>query len=92
MTLEQAVAYALNDSPLSTEIPITSHTTDQLLNDRELEILRLTADGLKSREVAQRLFLGVETIRWYVKLIYSKLDVHSRSEAIARAKELKLLV
>jgi ATP/maltotriose-dependent transcriptional regulator MalT len=59
--------------------------------ERELEILRLLADGLNSREVAERLHLGVSTIRWYLKHIYGKLDAHSRSEAIARARELKLL-
>ena len=48
-------------------------------------------DGLNSREVAERLVLSVETVRWYLKQIYSKLNVHGRSEAIARAKELKLL-
>lgn len=64
---------------------------DTLLNERELEILRLVADGLNSREIAQRLHLGVTTIRWYLRQIYSKLDVHSRSEALARAKALNLL-
>jgi ATP/maltotriose-dependent transcriptional regulator MalT len=62
------------------------------LSERELEILCLIADGLNSREVSKRLTLSVGTIRWYLKLIYSKLNAHSRSEAIAHAKELKLLV
>lgn len=61
------------------------------LTQRELEILRLIADGLSSREVAQRLFLSVETIRWYLKQIYEKLDAHSRVQAISRARSLKLL-
>jgi LuxR family maltose regulon positive regulatory protein len=61
------------------------------LSERELEILRLLADGLNSREIAQRLYLSVGTVRWYLKHIYGKLDAHSRSEAIARARDLKLL-
>lgn len=65
---------------------------DELLTERELEILRLVADGLNSRETALRLHLGVNTIRWYLRQIYSKLDVHSRSEAIARARVIRLLV
>jgi ATP/maltotriose-dependent transcriptional regulator MalT len=61
------------------------------LSERELEILQLLADGLNSREVAQRLVLSVGTIRWYLKQIYGKLNAHSRSQAIARARQLKLL-
>jgi ATP/maltotriose-dependent transcriptional regulator MalT len=61
------------------------------LTEQELKIVQLLADGLNSREVAQRLYLGVGTIRWYLKRIYGKLDVHSRSQAIARAREMKLL-
>ncbi len=92
MTNGQAEAYALEDNTSFIDTTRTSHSADQPLTQRELEILRLTADGLNSREVAERLVLSVETIRWYLKLIYSKLDVHSRSEAIARAKALNLLV
>jgi predicted ATPase/DNA-binding CsgD family transcriptional regulator/DNA-binding XRE family transcriptional regulator len=91
MTPEKAIVYALEDSASATEIALTAHAADQPLNDRELEILRLITDGMNSREIAQRLVLSVQTIRWYLKLIYDKLDVHSRSEAIARARELKLL-
>ncbi len=61
------------------------------LTTRELEILRLLASGLSTREVAQQLFLTIGTVKWYVNQIYSKLYVHSRVQAIARARELKLL-
>jgi predicted ATPase/DNA-binding CsgD family transcriptional regulator len=66
-------------------------TATDPLSDRELEILRLIADGLSTHEVAQKLFLSVATVRWYLKQIYSKLYVHSRTQAVARARELKLL-
>ncbi len=92
MTREQSIVFALEGSAMFAETTVTIHSADQPLTQREDEILRLTAEGLNSREVAERLVLSVETIRWYLKLIYSKLDVHSRSEAIARAKALKLLV
>ncbi len=91
MTLDEAVVYALEDNSLSTENPPAPYNDHQILTKRELEILRLISDGLNSREIAERLILGVETIRWYLKIIYGKLGVHSRSEAISRAKELKLL-
>lgn len=92
MTRQQAVAYALENHYAALEKSRASTPALNLLTDREREILLLLSDGLNSREIADRLVLGVETIRWYLKLIYSKLDVHSRSEAIARAKALKLLV
>lgn len=61
------------------------------LSERELEVLRLLADGLESGEIADRLIIAVETARKHIKNIYSKLDVHSRWEAIKRAEELRLL-
>lgn len=92
MTLKQIMAYVLEDRTTTTDIPLAAAPTrGSALNEREQEILRLLADGLNSREMAEQLFLSVQTIRWYLKNIYSKLDVHSRSEAIARAKALNLL-
>ena len=64
---------------------------DNPLTERELEILCLLADGFSTKEVSQQLFLSVGTVRWYLNQIYSKLSVHSRIQAIARARELKLL-
>jgi predicted ATPase/DNA-binding CsgD family transcriptional regulator len=61
------------------------------LTERELEILRLIAEGLSNREIAQKLVLAVGTVKWYNKQIYSKLGVHSRTQAVARAKEVGLL-
>ena len=75
----------------STPILSSSRPQVQPHSQRELEILHLLADGLNSREIAQRLYLSVTTIRWYQRQLYSKLDAHTRSEAIARARELKIL-
>jgi ATP/maltotriose-dependent transcriptional regulator MalT len=61
------------------------------LSERELEILHLLAQGLPNREIAQRLILSQETIKWYNKRAYGKLGVGSRSQAVARASELGLL-
>lgn len=92
MTLKQIMAYVLEDRTATTEMPMVAQPIDDPLSEREREIVVLMAEGLNSREIAGRLVLSVQTIRWYVKIIYSKLDVHSRSEAIARAKALNLLV
>jgi len=61
------------------------------LSERELEILRLMADGLSNREIAEKLFLAVSTVKWYLSEIYSKLYVSSRTQALARARELHLI-
>ncbi|MBK8137379.1 MAG: hypothetical protein IPK52_16450 [Chloroflexi bacterium] len=58
---------------------------------RELEVLRLLADGLESNEIAERLVIAVDTARKHIKNIYSKLDVHSRWEAIKHAEANHLL-
>jgi ATP/maltotriose-dependent transcriptional regulator MalT len=82
-------------SELNLPTASTSETASQRqsgsFSEREREILHLIADGLNSREVAHRLILSVGTVRWYLKQIYGKLDAHSRSEAIARARALELL-
>jgi predicted ATPase/DNA-binding CsgD family transcriptional regulator len=61
------------------------------LTERELEILRLMASGAATHEIAKQLYLTTGTVRWYLKQIYSKLAVHSRIQALARARELKFL-
>ena len=66
------------------------HLVDAL-SARELEVLRLLADGLESSEIADRLFIAVDTARTHIKNIYGKLGVHSRWEAIKHAEAYSLL-
>src|SRR5689334_5630679 len=61
------------------------------LTARESEILNLIAEGLSNPEIANQLVIGIETVRWYTKQIYSKLGVHSRTQAIHHAQALGLL-
>ena len=61
------------------------------LSERELEVLQLVAEGLTNREIAQRLFLAVPTVKGHNRNIYSKLQAQRRTEAIARARDLGLL-
>jgi predicted ATPase/DNA-binding CsgD family transcriptional regulator len=65
--------------------------TTEGLTKRAVEILGLLAEGLSDREIAERLFMTVNTVKWYNRQIYSILDVGSRTQAIARAGELQLL-
>ncbi len=56
-----------------------------------MDILRLLVKRLSNDEIAQALTLSVSTVKWYVKQIFGKLEVHSRAEAVARVAELGLL-
>jgi predicted ATPase/DNA-binding CsgD family transcriptional regulator len=57
------------------------------LTQREKEILGLLADGLTNREIADRLYLSHETVKWYNKQLYGKLGVSNRTQAAAKAQE-----
>jgi LuxR family maltose regulon positive regulatory protein len=61
------------------------------LSERELEILNLVAAGLSNQEIGQRLFIGVGTVKWYLNNLYGKLEVRSRTQAVARARGLGLV-
>ena len=61
------------------------------LSHRELEVLRLIAQGLSNREISQRLFLALSTVKGHNRIIFSKLMVQNRTEAVACARELGLL-
>ena len=65
---------------------------DSVLTGRELEVLELLVDGLTKQEVAAKLFLSYSTIHSHTKSIYRKLDVSSRNEVLAQARQLRLLV
>ncbi len=98
MTAAQIIAYALEDSALSIDEGANTpegaqsrKTTSPLLSEREQAILRLVADGLSNREIAERLVLALSTVKWYINEIFSKLSVNSRTQAVAQARELGLL-
>lgn len=61
------------------------------LSPREIEVLRLLTTHLSHAEMAEELVVSVNTVRSHVKNVYGKLDVHSRMEAVERARELGLL-
>jgi len=61
------------------------------LSERELEVLRLIAQGLSNQEIGARLFLALDTVKGHNRHIFDKLQVQRRTEAIARARELGLL-
>ncbi|TDW96228.1 response regulator transcription factor [Dinghuibacter silviterrae] len=58
------------------------------LSARELEVLQLMGEGLTNQEIAVRLFVSLNTVKTHAASIFSKLDVRSRTQAIAKARQL----
>jgi ATP/maltotriose-dependent transcriptional regulator MalT len=64
---------------------------DDPLSERELEVLNLLASGRTNSEIARDLFVAVGTVKSHTGNIYRKLDAKNRAEALARARELKMI-
>jgi LuxR family maltose regulon positive regulatory protein len=82
-------------APRPSEMSAPEHTAQaelvDPLSERELEVLRLLAQGLTLAEVAERLYLSPHTIKAHTQNIYAKLEVHGRIEAVNRARALGLI-
>jgi LuxR family maltose regulon positive regulatory protein len=61
------------------------------LSEREIEILQLLAEGLTNREIGQKLVISPGTVKVHTANIYSKLDVHNRTQAVTLAQNLGIL-
>ena len=64
---------------------------NNLLTDRECEILKGIAKGLTNKQIGEELFVSENTVKKHVNNIYFKLDVNRRTQAVAKAKALKIL-
>ena len=73
------------------QLPLVRASLVEPLSGRELEVLRLIAQGLSNQEIGARLFLALDTVKGHNRRIFDKLQVQRRTEAIARAGELGLL-
>jgi LuxR family transcriptional regulator, maltose regulon positive regulatory protein len=81
---------------MATETPTTTPETPpqpliEPLSERELEVLQLVAQGLSNRQIAERLYLALPTIKGHNRNIYQKLNVNRRTQAVAKARKLDLL-
>jgi len=76
-----ATAFELDESELR-RLSITK---------REYEILQLIAEGLSNREIADKLFVSSSTVKTHLSNLFMKLDARRRTQAVQRAKELRLL-
>ena len=61
------------------------------LSDRELQVLRLVADGLSNKEIAHQLCISLRTVKYHTNSIFTKLNVNSRTQAVSQARTLGLL-
>jgi DNA-binding NarL/FixJ family response regulator len=61
------------------------------LTSRETEVLRLMAEGTPSREIAKRLGISYATVRSHIRSVGAKLGVHSKAEAVVKARELAII-
>jgi LuxR family maltose regulon positive regulatory protein len=75
----------------ATEKPAASSALIEPLSIREQEVLELLAAGLSNQEIARHLIVTEGTVKTHIKSIYGKLGVHSRTQAVARARALGLL-
>ncbi len=101
MSIEAVVDLALTEqladrhSPTNDEAPQFAQpeltTLIEPLSQREREVLELIAEGLSNTEIAERLFLAPTTVKVHTRHIYEKLNVNSRTQAVAQAHKLKLL-
>jgi len=84
----------LSQFSLGVSVESSQPVNDSLLeplSQRELEVLRLISLGLSNREICERLFLALSTVKGHNRIIFDKLQVQRRTEAVARARELGLL-
>jgi LuxR family maltose regulon positive regulatory protein len=71
--------------------PVAQQPLIEPLTERELEVLHLLADGLSNQEIASKLVVALGTAKTHTASLYRKLDVVSRTQAVARARELGLI-
>ena len=78
MTIDEGVAFAVEDKPLPKPAPPVKSAPDPELTNRQLEIARLIAEDLTNRQIADRLFLSERTVETHITNILNKLGLNSR--------------
>jgi LuxR family transcriptional regulator, maltose regulon positive regulatory protein len=71
--------------------PVNNPSLPEALTQRELDVLRLMAEGLRNQEIGARLYISLNTIRYHTGNIFGKLGVSSRTAAVVRAREMGIL-
>lgn len=83
--------------PKVIEVPVSNFTVDETvikdlgISNREYEVLELMAQGLSNQEIADKLFVSLPTVKTHTSNLFSKLDVKRRTQAVQKAKDLRIL-
>lgn len=77
--------------PRAASVPNDAQLARLGLSQRELEVLRLMAEGLSNQEIAGRLFLSPNTIKTHSSRLFEKLEVKRRTQAVDKAKKLSII-
>ncbi len=81
----RAVHAGLRHIPPEVAQEIALHATDELLSEREIDVLRAVGKGEPNKEIAKNLGVSVETVKAHLKTIFIKLDVKDRTQAVTVA-------
>jgi len=84
-------AQTYNDLQNRIAAHLAEHYSDELLTDREVEVLRHLVDGNRNRDIAEKLFIAEETVKVHMKRIMGKLGANHRTQALAIALRRGLL-
>jgi LuxR family maltose regulon positive regulatory protein len=80
-----------SDSTNSISFVSQDYMPVESLGHREIEVLKFIEKGRSNKEIAEEMIVAVSTVKWYLRNIYSKLNVHRRTQAVAKARELNIL-
>ncbi len=87
----------LTSKQATTAVPESSVEVDEQkiqslgLSKREMEVLGLIAQGLSNQEIAEKLFVSLNTVKTHSSNLFLKLDVRRRTQAVQKAKELRII-
>lgn len=81
----------IDERPAASSAALPGPDLGRPLSERERDILQLVEAGYSNREIAQRLYLGKNTVKWYLQKLYRAFDVTTREACVQRARELSLL-
>jgi LuxR family maltose regulon positive regulatory protein len=90
--IQAAIAPVRQGRPVATTPPASLPSPFEPLSEREREVLLLVAEGLSNQQIAQHLMLSLHTVKLHVKHLLAKLGVTNRTQAVARARALHILL